>query len=70
MSESQAEIDRHNRRELWKDVENHLAVAAEAVEQACASLDDLGAEERARLLDEVVVRLDAERLAVGRESEL
>jgi hypothetical protein len=39
--EDEAEIERYNRRELWRDVANHLTVAREAVEQAQGSLEDL-----------------------------
>lgn len=39
---SEAEVRQHNRRQLWVDVENHLRVASEAIEQAQGSLEDLG----------------------------
>jgi len=39
---SEAEVEAHNRRELWRDVANHLRVAGECIEQAQGALEDLG----------------------------
>lgn len=39
---SEAEVEEHNRRELWRDVANHLTIARESIEQAQSALDDLG----------------------------
>lgn len=52
MSETQQEIERHNERELWNDVANHLRIAGECIEQAQSSLEDLGLEDYAKQLDE------------------
>lgn len=38
---TEAEVEAHNRRELWRDAENHLTIASESLEQAQAALDDL-----------------------------
>jgi hypothetical protein len=38
----QKAIEEHNRRELWRDVENHLGVAKGSLEQAQSALEDLG----------------------------
>lgn len=38
---SEAEVEAHNRRELWRDVANHLRVAGECIEQAQGCLEDL-----------------------------
>lgn len=51
---SQAETERHNRRELWSDVANHLTVAREAIEQAQGSLEDLGEPDYAEQLQPMV----------------
>lgn len=50
---SQREIEAHNRRELWRDVANHLTVAWEAVDRAQVGLDDLGLPGHAEQLDEI-----------------
>lgn len=39
--ESEAEVEAYNKRELWRDVANHLRVAQESVEQAQSALEDL-----------------------------
>lgn len=36
-----AEIERYNRRELWRDAANHLRVAHEALEHVQGVLEDL-----------------------------
>lgn len=43
MDESEDAVEAHNRRELWRDAENHLRVAGESLVQAQSALDDLGA---------------------------
>lgn len=53
---SEQVVDRHNARELWRDVANHLTVAHESIVQAQAALEDLatygvaGGQEYADLL--------------------
>lgn len=59
-------VEQHNRRELWRDVANHLRVAQEAVEQAQGSLEDLGESELADVLDPIV---DATRRAANNAEE-
>lgn len=41
MDETQEQIEESNRRSLWRDVENHLTVAWESLEQAQSALEDL-----------------------------
>lgn len=54
---SEREIEAHNRRELFRDVANHLTVAYESVEQAQSALDDLGLLGLARQLEDIVLEL-------------
>jgi hypothetical protein len=51
-AEDEAAVEAHNRREMWRDVANHLTVAVEAISQAQGSLEDLGRSSYADLLDE------------------
>ena len=62
MSESQEEIERYNRRELWADVSNRLSIAEDSIEQALGALEDLGFT-RASSLYEYLSTVSA-RLAV------
>jgi hypothetical protein len=51
MSEpTQEEVDRHNARELWSDVANHLTIAHESIETAQGALEDLERGDFADLL--------------------
>lgn len=52
MNETEAEVEQHNRRELWRDVANHLRVAYESIEQAQDTLEDLKLTHFSDQLDE------------------
>ena len=54
---SEAEVEQHNRRELWSDVANHLTVAREAIEQAQGALEDLSEPDFANQLQPFVENL-------------
>lgn len=38
---NEAEIEAHNRNELWKDVINHLTIATECLDQAISAMEDV-----------------------------
>lgn len=40
--ESQADIERYNSRELWRDVAGNLRAATDGLERALGALEDLG----------------------------
>jgi hypothetical protein len=48
------EVEAYNRRELWRDVTNHLTIARESVEQAQGALEDLHQQAYADLLQPIV----------------
>jgi len=70
MSDTEQQIREHNERQLWLDAANHLQVARESVEQAQASLSDLGQDDFADHLNMTRNHLfSAESVAYSRTGE-
>lgn len=68
--DTEAQIDAHNRKELWTDVANHLQVARESLEQAQSALDDLHVEHISENLKPTVEAVERFRkLAVDKRDE-
>lgn len=51
---SKQEIERHNRRRLWREVVQELGLASEMLEYTQAALEDLGEQGRSDMLQPII----------------